>query len=221
MLSRKIPQNESSPTNMQQVSGLVRVAQAGRLTCLSVFELSIRAQTLTMWPLTPCTAWGTCQQSEVISVSWTHISERGLMLHHTLNLSRSFSRCAFHCCWEYGNAFSSVLTLQTFQGSYFFFSHYFLPFSIWLQYYFSSISSSTTELYLCHYEETQTCFWTWQDYSWYQMNRSSPTRGAEEFSFPAAYFHPTRPHPCHMAELMVSIFNIQWSFSLVERFFFT
>lgn len=100
-----------------QVSGLVGVVQDDRLTCLSVFELSIRAQTLAMRPLTPVAVWGTCQQSEVISVSWTHISERGLTFHHTSNLSRCFSLCFFHPRWEYGRALSSLLTLQTFRGS--------------------------------------------------------------------------------------------------------
>lgn len=70
-------------TAVNMLYGKMRVAQDVRLTCLSVFDLSIVAQTLAMWPLTRSAVWGTCQRSEVTWVSWTQ--------RHTLSRSLSFS----------------------------------------------------------------------------------------------------------------------------------
>lgn len=105
--------------------GWWEVAQDSRLTCLSMFELSIRAQTLSMWPMTLGAVWETCQWSEVISVSWTHISEwradvsqfKSLKLFLSLFLSSSLGTWMPYC---------SLLTFQTFLAKFPVFNfHYF------------------------------------------------------------------------------------------------
>lgn len=75
---------------MCNVSEVMCVVQDIRLTCLSVFDLSIGAQTLAMWPLTPSAVWGACHRSEVFWVSWTQ--------RHTLTSPLSFSVSNFHSC---------------------------------------------------------------------------------------------------------------------------
>lgn len=66
------------------------------LTFLSAFDISVGAQALAMWPLTCGAVWGTCQRSEVISVSWTQGRT------HSVDLS------IFQSCCD----FSSTVTLH-------------------------------------------------------------------------------------------------------------
>lgn len=89
---------------IHEVSAAVCVAQDTTLTCLSVFDLSIRAQTLAMWPLTPPGAvWETCRGSKFSWVSWTR---RLRFRHqHTLLLFLCLSTVIFF--------FTSSLVTQT------------------------------------------------------------------------------------------------------------
>lgn len=95
MLDNKI-KNEYNTRTLAQTgqqgicegAGAVCVAQDSRLTCLSVFDLSIRAQTLAMWPLTPALCEGHARGQ--MSSEFPEHRDSSTRAHFT-NLSGDFS----------------------------------------------------------------------------------------------------------------------------------